>query len=106
MAVGDRVVVAPTSVANTATLDIQPSAGVEWIVSRIIIEVGVVSDGVAAIEVYQGTDSSYTAVKLVDKFVAGGSVGVRYDVTNGVPLRLKNVSGSTLFLGYSGGVTK
>jgi len=99
MAVGDSVN-ALVSKTNGSSLDIQPGASVEWLVHTIIAEQGL------AVEIYVGDDASYTNVKKIDT-IGGGSVHqLTWRVTNTAPMRIKNVSGSTQFVGYNGVITK
>jgi len=95
MAVLDKVVNI-TSVANNAFLDVQPGAGVEWVIHNLMF------GGAFELYWYDGTNSI-----LIDSEGAnGGRTNLVYHVTNGVRLRMKNTSGGTTFLGYSGVITK
>ena len=99
MAVGDTVT-ALVSKTNNSTLDIQPSAGVEWFIHTLVSEQGL------KIEVYAVDDAAGTNKKLVDTTLGGTLHGLTFRVTNVGWIQLKNTSGSTQFIGYQGVVTK
>lgn len=98
MAAGDVFQEGPTSTADDAFLDIQPGSGVEWVIHNVLVDRGV------AVEFYyyDGTNSILFDADSVD--------GTRYmlnlHVTNGTRVRIKNVSGGTIFLAADGIVTK
>ena len=94
MAVGDAVVNL-TSVANGAYLPAQPGAGVEWFIHQWYHE--------DAVEFYwyDGTNN----------LLSGSATGADHPpwggrATNSIYPRIKNVSGTTKLLGFSGVVTK
>ena len=94
MAVGDAVA-NNSSVNNNSFLDIQPGAGVEWIVHHIYHEAGV------EIYWYDGSND----------ILIGSPTGPNWElmqvrVNNSVRLRVKNVAGSTKRIGYDAVVTK
>jgi hypothetical protein len=93
-AVGDAVV-NNSSVATTAFLDIQPSAGAEWLVHHIFHE--------AEVEIYwyDGTNDILIAAPTGANYEF---TGIR--VTNSIRLRVKNINGSTKRIGYDAVVTK
>jgi hypothetical protein len=96
MAVGDAVVVASTSVANNASMTLQPSSGIEWVIHNIY------APSTAAIEIYM-TDGSNAI--LVDKNT-GGYLGYFLHLTNAQYMTVKNVSGGTVYMKYDGIITK
>jgi hypothetical protein len=100
MAVGDAVN-AFTSTANNANLDVQPGSGVEWFIHTVYGE-----EALGAYEIWRGDDASFTNSKKVRTVAAGDVHGLTYRVTNAKPMRIKNVSGATQFLGYDGVITK
>jgi len=95
MAVGD-VVSNITSVATTAYLDIQPAAGIEWVIHNIYFEADV------TVEFYDGTNSLIFVTKT-----AGGSLSF-YDfhANNTRRLRVRNTNAASKLIGYDGVVTK
>ena len=94
MAVGDAVV-NNSSVATTAFLDIQPGAGVEWIVHHIFHE--------AEVEIYWYDVSNDIKIAAPTGFNYE-PMGVR--VNNSTRLRVKNINGSTKRIGYDAVITK
>lgn len=99
MAVGD-VVSALTSVGAAGTLDIQPGAGVEWVIHNLYIDSTAVSIDILF---FDGVNSL--------KWQAGQSGPVllsnmQHHVTNARWLRLVNNDGSARLLGYDGVQTK
>lgn len=104
MAVGDTVT-ALVSKTNNSTLDIQPGSGVEWFVHTIFSQqqtLGVTP----SIEIYQVDDAAGTNKKLTDTFLGGSVHGLTFRVTNIGWIQLKNISGSTQFIGYHAVITK
>lgn len=99
MAVGDTVT-AFVSKTNNSTLDIQPAAGVEWLIHTLLAEQGL------STEVYQVDDAAGTNKKKTDTLQGGSVHGLTFRVTNVGWIQLKNVSGSTQFIGYHGVITK
>lgn len=95
MAVND-IVTAHSSVANNASLTIQPGSGAEWLIKNIYYG--------GACELYR-TDGTNT-IKIDSDGSAGHRLSVSYLLTNGVYLSLKNVSGGAVYMGYDGLVTK
>ena len=98
MAVGDAVGVI-VSKTNNSTLDIKPGAAVEWFIQNLIAEQGL------AMEVYRVDDAAGTNKKKTITLV-GGEVQVGMRVREDFWIQLKNVSGSTQFIGYDGVITK
>jgi hypothetical protein len=96
MTVGDAVVVASTSVANNAYLTIQPGAGAEWIIHNIH------APSTAAIELYV-TDG---ANDILTDSNTGGWLGYYIHLTNAQYLKVKNVSGGTIYMKYDGIISK
>lgn len=94
MAIND-VVSDTQSIADTAYLTIQPGVGVEWSIHNIDFA------GAVQISKYDGTDEVVFRIETA----AGEYACVRH-VTNGQYLRVKNVSGGTLVIGYDGVQTK
>lgn len=99
MAFGDAVG-ALTSTANNATLDIHPGSGVEWFITSIFSEQGL------AIEVYRVDDAAGTNKKKTMTTVGGEVQSLTMRATNDRWIQLKNVSGSTQFIGYEGSISK
>jgi len=97
MSSGD-IVGAHASVADDGYLDVQPSAGIEWIIHNLFVP-----DSIAGgVEVY-----SYdgTSAILVGTFTSTQMM-VNFHCSNTFYLRMKNVSGSSADLGYDGIVMK
>lgn len=96
MAAGDAYIVSPVSTADTAFLDLQPSAGVEVVVHNISVPEG------TKVEIYQydGTDS----IKVSTSY--GSLWNMQLHCTNSVYYRVKNVSGAAAILGADGMTTK
>ena len=93
--VGD-VVSAQSSIAAAGFLDIQPGAGVEWVIHNIYHEAEV------EISQYDGTNS------IVFDEDTGAGVYARYafHCTNGLRIRVKNTNAAAKRIGYDGIVTK
>lgn len=100
MAVGD-VVSNLVSVAGTGgTLDIQPGAGIEWVIQNIYIDTAAASIDLLF---YDGVNSL--------KFVSGqagplGITNVQFHINNSRWLRLVNNDAVSRLLGYDGVQTK
>lgn len=94
MAVGDATT-GLSSIANNAYLDIQAGIGVEWIIHNIYYP--------DAVEIYL-TDGT-NEIKFDFDTSSGARLGYVFHVTNGHYLRVKNVSGATMYIGYDGVVT-
>lgn len=98
MAAGDAYQKTPTSTADAAFLDLQPGAGVEIVVHNVYVPEG------KKVEYYwyNGTDST-----LFDTDAADGTrYGMQFHCTNTIYVRVKNVSGGTIFIGADGMTTK
>ena len=96
MAVGD-VKSSISSIAAGGYLDIQPSAGEEWVIHNIYHEYDV------QIEFYDGTNSlifdTDTGVGIYAKYA--------FHVTNSIRIRVKNTHASLAkLIGYDGVVSK
>lgn len=95
MAAGD-VVSGLSSISAASYLDIQPGAGVEWVIHNIYHE------DMVELEFYDGTNS------LI--FDADTGLGVwawyEFHCTNTRRLRVKNTSTAAKLIGYDGVVTK
>ena len=96
MAVGD-VVSGQSSIAAAAYLDIQPSAGVEWVIHNIYHEYDI------ELSQYDGTNT------LTFDTEAGAGVYARYafHVTNSIRIRVKNTHATDAKrIGYDGIISK
>jgi len=95
MAVGD-VVSALSSIAAAAFLDIQPAAGVEWVIHNIYHESDV------QLEFFDGTNS------LIFDTDTGAGVYAKYafHVNNTRRIRVKNNAATAKLIGYDGMQTK
>lgn len=91
MTVG-QAVTAVTSTADDASLLIQPTSGVEWIIHNIA------APDDAEIEIYF-TDGTNDILVLSN---IGGYIDGHFHVTNSKYYKIKNVSGGTIYLGYDG----
>lgn len=96
-AVGDAVVIVPTSVSAGASLTVRPASGDEWIIHNILS-----ADGYP-IEVYI-TDGS-NPIK-VDISPSGGLLGYAFHLTYTVYMTIKNTDASSRFISYNGIVSK
>lgn len=94
MAVGDAVT-GLSSIANGSYLDIQPSAGTEWIIHNLYYP--------ASVEIYVSNGTN--EIKFDFDTGAGGRLGYVFHCTNGHYLRIKNTAGTSQYLGYDGVVT-
>lgn len=95
MAIGDAINTL-SSVATGSYLDIQPGAGVEWIIHNILVS------STAGIELYisDGTNEELVLSST------GGLLDYHFHATNSIYYRVKNVSGSTEYIGYDGIISK
>src|SRR5262245_26096761 len=98
MAVGDNIGTF-SSVANNGTKAVQPSSSIHWTVTTLICEQGLKT------EVYLADDASGTNKKLLETIYTPQHA-LTYQLRNDLWLELKNVSGSTQFLGFMGKETK
>lgn len=98
MAAGDAYVKAPTSTATASFLDLQPGAGVEVVIHDIYVAAG------SAYEVYysDGTNN----ILYLSMPAGGGALNLQAHCTNTTYVRVKNVSGATIYMAASGMVTK
>jgi hypothetical protein len=96
MARGDAITAALSSVAAGAFLDMQPSAGVEWVIHNIS------APTTATIEVHYGS----SAASVCTMQVTGGVMGVFFHCTNTTYYRVKNAGDTAVDVGYDGMVTK
>lgn len=94
MAVGD-VVQGLSSITTGNYLDIQPTAGAEWVIHNVMWD--------KAVEVYfsDGTNN----LKLDIDTSYGGRIGTVFHCTNSKYYRIK-ANGATTLIGYDGVVTK
>ena len=95
MAIGDTII-AMSSVADGAFLDIRPGSGAEWIIHNLFSPDG--SD--IELHVYNGTNTI-----LLDSH-DGGYLNCRLHPTNSIYYRIKNTSGVAIYIGYDGVVSK
>lgn len=96
MAAGDAVVGLSAGVTNGSFVEVQPSAGVEWVIHNVYCE------GAFELYWYDGTNT----IKIATEAAVPWYANLQVHVTNGKWLRIKNTSGSTLDFGYDGMVTK
>lgn len=95
MALGDALNTL-TEILDNEYLDIQPSAGVEWIIHNITVP------NTSSVELYMSDSVNEI---LVDSNV-GGWIDFHFHSTNSVFYRIKNTSGVSIFIGYDGIVSK
>jgi hypothetical protein len=99
MAVGDQVVGGTHGAINNATLNIQPGAGVEWLITTV----GATNGGSLTVN-YAVDGANFVAA---DVYASGGTThGLQWRLTNSVILQLKNTSGGSADIWYMGVVTK
>jgi hypothetical protein len=96
MAVGDAVLL-HSSVANDAYLTIQPASGDEYIINSIW--------AAGAIEIYMtdGTNNVLVENTAVEPYSFNGC---KWIASNTYYLKVKNVSGGSIYIGCSGLVIK
>jgi hypothetical protein len=97
MAVGDKVTIAPTSLAQNAVLNIRPSSGQEWTIHNIIYDAGSIE-----LRKTDGTNS----LKYETDTTAGGRFNITLHCTNAVWYQIKNTSASAVLASYDGVQTK
>ncbi len=98
MAAGDVFQEGPTSTTDDSWLDIQPGASVEWVIHNVYVGLGVAVE----FEYFDGTNIILFDSDAVD----GTRFMVNWHVTNTNRVRVKNVSGGTVYLAADGIVTK
>jgi hypothetical protein len=98
MAAGDAYIVAPTSKTTGSFLDLQPGASVEVVIHDIYVGVGV------AYEVYYSDGSNN--ILYLSMPAGGGALNLQAHCSNSYYVRVKNVSGSTVYMAASGMTTK
>jgi len=96
MAVNDIVTVAPTSIANNASLTLQPGAGAEWLIKNLYYG--------GAVEIYR-TDGT-SSIRIDSDGAAGGRFSASFLLTNASYMMIKNISGAVIHICYDGLVTK
>lgn len=98
MAAGDAYIKAPTSTATTAFLDLQPGASVEVVIHNIYVATG------SAYEVYysDGTNN----ILALSMPAGGAALNLQMHCSNTYYVRVKNTSGSTIYLSADGMTTK
>jgi len=84
------------SVADAAFLSIKPTTGNEWVIHNIYVPEG--ND----VELYWTDDSNDSLVDTND----GSWLNYHWHVTAGFYLKVKNVSGGSIYIGYDGIQTK
>jgi len=98
MAAGDAYIKAPTSTTNGSFLDLQPGASVEVVIHDIYVAAG------SAYEVYysDGTNN----ILYLSMPAGGGALNLQAHCSNSYYVRVKNTSGSTIYMAASGMTTK
>jgi hypothetical protein len=98
VAAGDSYIKAPTSTANGSFLDLQPGASVEVVIHDIYVPTG------SAYEVYysDGTNN----ILYLSMPTGGGALNLQAHCSNSYYVRVKNTSGSTIYMAASGMTTK
>lgn len=81
------------SIANSGYLTIQATSGEEWVIFNIYAPVG------SATELYMTNGSN--DIKI-DSDNTGGWRSFKYLITNTQYLKIKNVSGGAIYIGYDG----
>lgn len=79
-------------IANNASVDVKPETGVEWVIHNIYVESG------KQVKVYR-TDGANSV--LVDT-VTGSLLAFFFHLTSEMYIKLENVSGETINIGYDG----
>ena len=92
MAQGSVVYVIPTSIASAASMTIQPSAGVEWLVKNIYYA--------GAVSFYK-TDGS-NPILFDSDGTAGAKQGCSFLVTNTCYITVKNVTTTPFYMCWDG----
>jgi len=98
VAAGDAYIKAPASTASGSYLDLQPGASVEVVIHNIYVATG------SAYEVYY-SDATNNILAL--SMPAGGAaLNLQMHCSNTYYVRVKNTSGSTIYLSADGMTTK
>jgi hypothetical protein len=92
MAAGDIFSAGPTSIADTAFMDIQPGASVNVVITNIYYA------GAVEFYWYDGTNS----IKFDFDTTFGARLNVSHHCNNSRRVRVKNVSGGAIYMGYDG----
>lgn len=98
MAAGDAYIKAPTSTASGSFLDLQPSAGVEVVVHNIYVATG------SAYEVYYSDATNH--ILALSMPAGGAALNLQLHCSNTYFVKVKNTSGSTIYMSADGMVTK
>ncbi len=98
MAAGDVFQEGPTSTTDDGFLDIQPGSSIEWLIHNVYVPEGTAVE----FEYFDGTN----IIKFDSDAVDGTRFMVNWHATNSIRVRVKNVSGGTIFLAADGIVTK
>lgn len=96
MAVGDVYVQGPSSIGNGSYFDITPGSGVEVTIHNIYYA------GAVEFERYDGTN----LIKFDSDAAYGARLGGLYHCTNTNRVRVKNVSGGSIYIACDGIQTK
>lgn len=96
MAAGDAYIVLPTSVANNASLALQPGSGVEVVVHNIYY------GGAVQISYTDGTNP----IQFDADTAAGARLNLQHHCVNTRYVSVKNVSGGAIFIAADGMTTK
>lgn len=96
MAAGDAYQVAPASVADTAYMTLQPSAGVEVVIHNIYAPEG----KAFSVHVYDGTDDILVCNCVTSLY------NLQLHSTNGSYIRVQNNSGGAIIMSADGMTTK
>jgi Tfp pilus assembly protein FimT len=96
MAQGDVVSGLTAAVANNGTVNIQPGAGVEWVIHNIYYS--------GAVEYYMVNGAN--TIKFDSDSANSARLGAVFHLNNTQYLQMKNVSGGTANIAYDGVQTK
>ena len=85
-----------TSIATGSYLTIRPPSGVEWIIHNILVA------DTADVELYISDGTNEERVLST----TGGFLDYHFHATNSIYYKVKNISGTTEYIGYDGIVSK
>lgn len=87
-----------SQVVDGVSLSIQPGSDIEWVIHNIVYG--------GAVEIYMVDSVNGYSIKFYSDVSEGAMIGMVFHCTNSVHYAVKNVSGSTIYVGYDGVVTK
>ena len=98
MAAGDAYIKAPASTASGSYLDLQPAGSVEVVVHNIYVATG------SAYEVYYSDATNHILALSMPS--GGAAMNLQMHCSNSYFVKVKNTSGSTIYMSADGMTTK